>query len=426
MTFPFLFFGHGNGSETTYDLTIVGRSPEHFFAELATELGAWAKHIGLKAGGLDGAPLGVLRFTTRAARPSSGSSLLKLEAVLKESSAAIAFVLRDNRYSPSAWHRDSAARAVELLGAVEPFLVAPSYRDPRVKAARDTTASLVQNLLQGLEFAAPAAWAFHRAFVLVLRTMSAPQREVFRHAVQERVPALLGRSFAFDVVLVELLSNALGIGHEAVAVPAHYREATVEAVQQRKPARPTNGLDWSNLEAVIAAIDAAEPPWAELDEGLDHDAAPHRRTVLALGSARRRRLLDHRQLTIRIANVANVVVMERNFPDALAIYDDVVQARSLDPRICTSLLYAACSTNNGQPPQLERARVYLAATAPLAEKNPFIYLNGAELWCELGDFETAIAWLTKAKRRGIKVSEYRNEPALAPLREYPEFRKLMR
>lgn len=332
--------------------------------------------------------------------------------------------MRANRVTPSARHHESVSRVAALLSTVKPFLVG-AYDEPKLQATgadkREAHVALLDSLSQH-----PPAEAFHRAFTQATRTMNEQQRAVWRDVVQERVPELLGHRFSFDVLFLTLLADARGVGFATLQAPASFGAAQSRVFATRN--RPTaTAFDWANADAVARLLEGAptDRQWRDLENSLDEVSVAHQQTVLALTHQARLKVLPHGEFTTRIANVATQFTMRGDLESARVIYDSVVEAKQLHPASCTTLLHVAIEENSTDGLNETRTRRYLQASLLHRRQNPLISLNGAELLCQLGEPEEALALLEEARAAGVAVWDFRNDAAFDGVREHPRFVSVM-
>lgn len=422
----FPFFGHGKGSETTYDVMAVAREPTSFL-HVRTVVAEWGSTFGLKVQVRADVP-GLFAFTTSAQPGRKGAgSLDGLEQLLGAAHLRVplSFVVRTNRVTPSARHHESVSGVAALLTDVRPFLVGP-YDEPRLTASggqeREAHLALLESLSQD-----PPAQAFHRAFSQAARTMNEPQRAVWRDVVQEQVPGLLGRRFSFDVIFLAMLADARGVGFATLQVPASFgvAQSRVFATHNRPMA---TAFDWANTAAVAALLEGAPTArqWRDLEQSLDEVSVAHQQTVFALSHDARLKLLPYGEFTTRLANVANHFAMRGDLESARVIYDSVVEAKQLHPASCTTLLHVAAEENTASGVNERRTRRYLQASLLHRAQNPLICLNAAELFCQLGEVDEGLTLLEEARAAGVAVWDFRNDAAFEGVRELPRFVAVMK
>ena len=90
------------------------------------------------------------------------------------------------------------------------------------------------------------------------------------------------------------------------------------------------------------------------------------------------------------------------FPPALALFDRALENAELDETAYCNALWAVQRDNNKPPLDADRARRYLTACEPHAEKNPAIYINAACVHHELGDLDACRTALAAAKRHRLR------------------------
>ncbi len=106
---------------------------------------------------------------------------------------------------------------------------------------------------------------------------------------------------------------------------------------------------------------------------------------------------------------------------ALQLFDELVWFPSRHLSVYANALYALLPENTQLPFDSARARRYLAACLPHAEKNPAIHINAAYVYYALGEPDLAIdQWLYAAASR-LDLTSHFAEPALAPLKENPRW-----
>lgn len=103
-------------------------------------------------------------------------------------------------------------------------------------------------------------------------------------------------------------------------------------------------------------------------------------------------------------------------------FDLVIGLPGLDPWHYVTALWVVQTDNTHLPVDPERARRYLEAALPHADRTPAIYLNAACVVFELGETAQAFEYLKKAARAGSPgLEEVRNASMFASVAEDPRF-----
>ena len=239
-----------------------------------------------------------------------------------------------------------------------------------------------------------------------------------------------------DVVLRDRLATALRRSALSLEMPEAFREydamaiATGHAHANRSRTQTADRLktgaefiDWTSLESVKQAIASND---LSLLESQFRDADPvHQETALGLSSEERRVLITKGHFPTLLANAATAFMMRGRFADALTLYDDAIEGE-LHPQACGNPLFAIQDDNHHLGVNEQRARRYLERCLPHAHANPHIALNASGVWMEINEHTKALESLALAKAGGVSLKTYKNDQAYAPLRELPEFKKLMK
>jgi tetratricopeptide (TPR) repeat protein len=234
-----------------------------------------------------------------------------------------------------------------------------------------------------------------------------------------------------DLAVQQRLALTLGVSSSAVEMPGHFRDAFDDMVRahheaEHQPRRAGAGeLDWSNVTAVQAAISNPAVDWARVEASFLDTNPAHVATLLALTHEERLKLNTRRTLTTLMMNAATMLMTAGRFADALSIYDAAIEGL-IHPGAAANPLFGVQDDNNHLGVDPVRARRYLERCVPHGPNNPPVFLNAACVAAELGDHDEAVRLLTEAKKHGVVVSRYRNEGLFVPLKNRPDFKKLMK
>lgn len=241
------------------------------------------------------------------------------------------------------------------------------------------------------------------------------------------IPTLMGYEFECDLVLRHHLAELKGVSASSLPKSNQFADGIaqrVHAAHRRVSGPPPKaGVDWSNYDAVVAAIENQK--WAVLALTFREAEETHVRTLVELSADQLLALArSHRHLALRIANAALFAIHRRDFVTALRLYDAAVEG-DLPREALANPLYAAQNDNNKLGLNEERARRYLARCV-FDDGLPMMFANAACVAVEIGELDLSLKYLTKAKSLGASVSDFRDDPLFAPLKDRPDFRELVR
>lgn len=330
----------------------------------------------------------------------------------------LGLVVQTGRRGDSPWHRASVAAAPTVLERLERLLIAPDA--PYVSPVKDVDGwhgadvnLLLMKRLEGVRAGLAAA-----ALQALERASSKRERAVLLDLLLERLPAWTGRSFEVDVVVRHFLAHLQQLSPSSIELSSRFQEALAT--------RLVAGLGGRSDAAVPAdfggLIDARD--WFRL-RGLWRDGDESQRQALLALDFPRLATLARNGFATHLANAGTFCLGAQDFERALRFFDGAIEG-PLDPRAGANPLFAVQNDTHHLGVMPERARKYLAACLPLAERNPAIWLNAAFVCMELDEPTRALDLLAEAKAAGVKVRAHRNERLFAPLRADPRFQALMR
>ncbi len=120
----------------------------------------------------------------------------------------------------------------------------------------------------------------------------------------------------------------------------------------------------------------------------------------------------------QLGDRAHALIREGKYVQAIAIFDEIVERADLPLEAYCNALWVVQHDNTKLPIDAARSRKYLATCVPFGASNPPIHLNAAGVCAELGEIEEAITNLVLAKRGGVDLTPYFDEPLFAPLRAH--------
>lgn len=126
----------------------------------------------------------------------------------------------------------------------------------------------------------------------------------------------------------------------------------------------------------------------------------------------------------QLGDAALQLMQRREFPEALRIFDAIVELGELEAAHYCNALWLVQRDNTQLAIDAARSRRYLAACLPHGAVNPAIHLNAAAVYTELDEPGEAIAQLLLARERGIDVAPFLDEPLFAPLQAHPRWPEL--
>lgn len=406
---PFPFLGHGRAAPSA-KLWIALAEPEASAAPLLTRLSHLKNVGGLQRDGL----VVQARFKALADTAERDQALLAAHAQVP-----LSLVVQPQGTSLSSWHEESLADVERILAALERLVrAADTYLVERRRLTGWSGADVNAVLLKAFRGQAPRAELVLAALARLTRGHKGTARAILTDQLMERLPGLAGHDFDVDLVLRHHLALAQKLSPSSIRMPEKFNEGLALRLRGPKPSRAPAGVE--QLHEAIAAKD-----WRRLGRALRADDEAHVQVLLALPPARLRAIAEF-GLSTPLANAGVHLMVRGRFADALKLYDAVMCDAKLEASTAANPLYAVQDDNNHLGVDEARARRYLERCLPLGPENPAIFLNAAFVWMELDEHEAALDALAQAKARGLQVKAHRDERVLAPLRDRPAFKKLMR
>lgn len=426
MARPFLFLGHGEGTGT-FDLLVALEDPAGDVSPVLTALETWAQ-------GRDellmheGAVVAVSAVLKRAPKLHEGLAKA-LEGL------GVGLVVRTNKVKPSAWHTESVGSTERLLALLERHVKARAGSDyellpidlsgePSVHQAVWSSIHAHSHLGALIQAAVQATWD----------SLDGEALEVFNDQLLARLPGWAGLDFGVDLVVQQVLARARSVSPTSIEMPGHFLDTFDEMVRahhaneqghDEDETLEPGDVDWTSVDAIRERLRTEPVDWAALQTALRDTNREHVETLLALTHDERVAMAQHGQLGLLQMNAATTLMTSGEFAKALALYDSGLEGR-IHPGSAANPLFAVQDDNNHLGVVAERSRRYLDRCLPFGPDNPTIFLNGACVAVELGEYEEAMALLEKAKKHGVAVKPFKNEALFVPLRDRPDFKALMK
>lgn len=423
---PFPFLGHGAGPGS-FDVLLCLEAPSADAATVTPALEAWCATA---RDSFVEAEENVVSLAARRAPSPTGHESLSLVLEKVHRTTPLGLVVRRNRVKPSAWHLASVNDPERVLGALERQVQARAGREygPLELDVSGDRRSIFAGAWSSLARTTSLGALAQAALGLV----SAPVKKepavksVWGDLLLARLPAWSGIDFGVDLAIVEALSKVMAIAPTTVEMPGRFKDAFEDMVRShhgRRVGRTGTDVDWADAGSVRAAMAAAK--WRGLQSSLSETNPAHVETLLALTDEERVELSKHERLATMMMNVATFKMTAGDFRTALALYDCALEG-NVEAAAAANPLYAVADDNNHLGVDPPRARRYLEKCLPHGPRNAGIFLNAACLTAELGDHDEALRLLSLAREHGMPITDHRNEKVFVPLRERPEFKKLMR
>ncbi|MBM4776799.1 MAG: hypothetical protein GQE15_03765 [Archangiaceae bacterium] len=346
----------------------------------------------------------------------------------------IGLVVRTNKVKPSAWHTESVASIERLLSLLE----------WHVKAREGSDYEFLPIDLSGEPSVHQAVWSsihahshlgalLQAAISSVSESLEGEALDIFNDQLLGRLPSWAGLDFGVDLVVQQLLARARSVSPTSIEMPGHFLDAFDEMVrahhaneqghdddEQLEP----GDVDWTSVDAIRERLRAETVDWAALQQALRDTNREHVETLLALTHEERVAMAQHGQLGLLQMNAATTLMTSGEFAKALVLFDSGLEGK-VHAMSAANPLFAVQNDNNHLGVVPERSRRYLDRCLPFGPENPTVFLNGACVAVELGEYDEAMALLEKAKAHGVAVKPFKNEALFIPLRDRRDFKVLM-
>ncbi|MBL8938711.1 MAG: hypothetical protein JNM69_29390 [Archangium sp.] len=425
MTRPFLFLGHGEGSGT-FDLLVALEDPAGDVTPLLGALENWAQgrdellmH--------DGAVVAVSAVLKRAPKLHEGLAKA-LEGL------PIGLVVRTNKVNPSTWHTESVANTERLLSLLERHVKARAGSDYAfLPIDLSGEPSVHQAVWRSIHAHSHLGALLQAAISSVSESLEGEALDIFNDQLLGRLPSWAGLDFGVDLVVQQLLARARSVSPTSIEMPGHFLDAFDAMVRahhaneqghdEDEELEPGD-IDWSSVDAIRERLRAEPVDWVSLQQALRDTNREHVETLLALTHEERVALAQHGQLGLLQMNAATTLMTSGEFAKALVLYDSGLEGK-VHAMSAANPLFAVQNDNNHLGVVPERSRRYLDRCLPFGPENPTVFLNGACVAVELGEYDEAMALLEKARAHGVAVKPFKNEALFIPLRDRRDFKVLM-
>ena len=425
--FPYVGHGLARGDELRVWIVATART-DAIISCIKTWAKPYALSVATRADGIvfDVRARGLRRLDTA----QSEAAQAKLDDALLADSKAIAMAVRAARgLKTSAWHKETLADPARVLSVLERAMTQPqpSYARDVEKEVESTGRDMRDVLLAAIEGSVRAVLARKVLDAMVKNARARAARAVLDDLFEECLPTMLGHDFDLDVVLREAIATSRRLSSTTIQMRKEFYVEVDRRMSLAQPddARSNDEIDWSRVSSVRDGLE--RKAWRAVTSAMNEKNPAHGKTLLALTHEERLALAKRNTfVAARMANMATHFVARREFADALAIYDAVLEGEP-PVGVLANPLFAVQNDNNHLGVNVARARRYLErCLRGTPEENPSIFLNASFVCVEVGDHDEAIRLLARAKEHGVQVKLHRNEALFISLRERPDFVKLMK